>query len=68
MDIFQAIFKNLILNEVDIPISRNILKRLNEIDQDATFDDLLDPANLQGQRKKRLGRELISYNISSILL
>lgn len=46
MDIFQAIFKNYIVNDVDIPISPNILNRLNEIDPDSTFEDITDPYNL----------------------
>ncbi len=56
------------MNDVDIPISPNILDRLNEIDPDTTFEDITDPYNLQGQRRKKLGRELISYNIGGVLL
>lgn len=60
MDIMQLIFKNLIVNELDIPIGEGILDRIEELDLGVTFEDLCDPTAMQGHRRKKLARELLS--------
>lgn len=68
MDIMQIVFKNLIVTELDIPIGRGILDRIEELDLGVSFEDLCDPNAMQGQRRKKLARELLSYNMTSLLL